>query len=56
MPADHGRKVFAAGQIVLADWRGDAPPKEPNTRRPTVVVAGDGLLSRRIIQMPSWCH
>ena len=27
--------TFAAGQIVLADWRGDALPKE---RRPAVVV------------------
>lgn len=29
--------TFAAGQIVLADWR-DALPKEPNKRRPAVVV------------------
>jgi hypothetical protein len=27
----------AAGQIVLVDWR-DALPKEPNKRRPAVVV------------------
>lgn len=32
-----------AGQIVLADWRGDALPKEPNKRRPAVVVEDDGL-------------
>lgn len=34
-----------AGQIVLADWRGDALPKEPNKRRPAVVVEDDGLFS-----------
>jgi mRNA-degrading endonuclease toxin of MazEF toxin-antitoxin module len=28
---------FAAGQIVLVDWR-DALPKEPNKLRPVVVV------------------
>ena len=28
---------FNAGQIVVADWR-DALPKEPNKRRPAVVV------------------
>ena len=41
MPAD----PFApfAGQIVLADWRGDALPKEPNKLRPAVVVEDDGL-------------
>lgn len=32
-----------AGQIVLADWRDDAMPKEPNKRRPAVVVEDDGL-------------
>lgn len=31
-----------AGQIVLADWR-DGLPKEPNKRRPAVVVEDDGL-------------
>jgi len=30
------------GQIVIADWR-DALPKEPNKRRPAVVVDGDDL-------------
>ena len=29
--------AFAAGQIVLVDWR-DALPKEPNKLRPAVVV------------------
>ena len=29
--------------IVIADWRGDAQPKEPNKRRPAVVVEDDGL-------------
>ena len=33
---------FAAGDIVLADWR-DALPKEPNKRRPAIVVEEDGL-------------
>jgi mRNA interferase MazF len=33
---------FAAGQIVLVDWR-DALPKEPNKRRPAIVVE-DGEL------------
>jgi mRNA-degrading endonuclease toxin of MazEF toxin-antitoxin module len=33
---------FIAGQIVLADWR-DALPKEPNKRRPAVVVEETGL-------------
>jgi mRNA interferase MazF len=33
---------FAAGQIVLVDWR-DALPKEPNKLRPAVVVE-DGEL------------
>lgn len=35
--------ALTAGQIVLADWRGDALPKEPNKRRPAVVVEDDGL-------------
>ena len=33
---------FAAGQIVVADWR-DALPKEPNKLRPTIVVEDEGL-------------
>lgn len=33
--------IFRPGQIVLADWRGDALPKEPNKRRPAVVVEDD---------------
>lgn len=37
--------VLRAGQIVLADWRGDALPKEPNKRRPAVVVEDDGLFA-----------
>jgi len=28
---------------LLVDWRGDAFPKEPNKRRPCVVVEDDGL-------------
>jgi mRNA-degrading endonuclease toxin of MazEF toxin-antitoxin module len=34
-----------AGQVVLADWRGDALPTEPNKRRPAVVVEEDGLFA-----------
>jgi mRNA interferase MazF len=30
------------GDIVIVDWR-DAKPKEPNKRRPAVVVDGDAL-------------
>jgi mRNA interferase MazF len=37
--------MFQAGQIVLADWRGDARPKEPNKIRPAVVVEDDGLFA-----------
>lgn len=33
---------LTAGQIVLADWR-DALPKEPNKRRPAVVVEDSEL-------------
>jgi mRNA interferase MazF len=35
--------TLLAGQIVLADWRGEALPKEPNKRRPAVVAEDDGL-------------
>jgi len=50
MPADPASPTFQAGtfhagQIVLADWRGDALPKEPNKRRPAVVVEDDGLFA-----------
>ena len=34
--------AFAAGQIVIADWR-DALPKEPNKLRPPIVVEDDRL-------------
>ena len=34
--------AFAAGQIVIADWR-DALPKEPNKLRPAIVVEDDRL-------------
>jgi len=33
---------LAAGQIVLVDWR-DALPKEPNQRRPAVIVEDSDL-------------
>jgi mRNA interferase MazF len=42
MPA---AQQFFAGQIVLADWRGDALPREPNKRRPAIVVEDDGLFA-----------
>lgn len=45
MPAETAPLVLHAGQIVLADWRGDALPKEPNKRRPAVVVEDDGLFA-----------
>jgi mRNA-degrading endonuclease toxin of MazEF toxin-antitoxin module len=45
MAADKIPSIFQAGQIVLADWRGDAKPKEPNKRRPAVVVEDDGLFA-----------
>ncbi len=45
MPADQPSVVFRAGQIVLADWRGDARPKEPNKLRPAVVVEDDTLFA-----------
>jgi mRNA-degrading endonuclease toxin of MazEF toxin-antitoxin module len=35
-------KKPTAGQIVLVDWR-DALPKEPNKRRPAVVIEDSGL-------------
>lgn len=34
--------AFSAGQIVLVDWR-DALPREPNKRRPAIVVEDDEL-------------
>jgi len=36
--------AFAAGQIVIADWR-DALPKEPNKQRPAVVVEDTELFA-----------
>jgi mRNA-degrading endonuclease toxin of MazEF toxin-antitoxin module len=45
MPADSASLSIYAGQIVLADWRGDALPKEPNKLRPAVVVEDDGLFA-----------
>ena len=45
MPGEDENLVLRAGQIVLADWRGDTLPKEPNKRRPAVVVEDDGLFS-----------
>jgi len=45
MPARSPPLILKAGQIVLADWRGDAKPKEPNKRRPAVVIEDDGLFA-----------
>src|ERR1051325_11112278 len=45
MPAEGSPLVLRAGQIVLADWRGDARPREPNKRRPAVVVEDDVLFA-----------
>jgi uncharacterized protein YifN (PemK superfamily) len=45
MPAESEPLALRAGQIVLADWRGDALPKEPNKRRPAVVVEDDDLFA-----------
>jgi mRNA interferase MazF len=42
MPAE---LALSAGQIVIADWRGDALPKEPNKRRHAVVVEDHGLFA-----------
>ncbi len=40
-----GDLSFRAGQVVLADWRGDALPKEPNKRRPAIVIEDEGLFA-----------
>jgi len=45
MPDENPPLVLRAGQIVLADWRGDAMPREPNKRRPAVVVEDEGLFA-----------
>jgi mRNA interferase MazF len=34
---------FKAGDMVIVDWRGGAPPKEPKRLRPAVVVEDDAL-------------
>ena len=41
MPTENAFLGLRAGQIVLAGWRGDARPKEPNKRRPAVVIEVD---------------
>ena len=43
MSTDDAAGGLRAGRIVLADWRGGALPKEPNKRRPAVVME-DGEL------------
>lgn len=54
VPTSDNAPAFRAGDIVLADWR-DALPKEPNKRRPAVVVEDDGLFVpgyRNVILVP----
>jgi mRNA-degrading endonuclease toxin of MazEF toxin-antitoxin module len=36
--------LLRSGQIVLADWRGNALPTEANKRRPAIVVDDEHLL------------
>lgn len=45
MSADPPPLVLTAGQIVLADWQGDALPKEANKLRPAIVVEDDGMFA-----------
>ncbi len=45
MSGENKQLVLGAGQIVLADWRGDARPKEPNQLRPAVVVDNERLFA-----------
>ncbi len=45
MPVERAPLALRAGEIVLADWRGDAVPKEPNKRRPAIVVEDDALFA-----------
>lgn len=45
MPAEPALLALRAGQIVLADGRRDARPKELNTLRAAVVVEDDGLFA-----------
>ena len=43
--ADAGRARPARRQIMLADWRGEARPKEPDKPHPAAVVEDDGLFA-----------
>jgi mRNA-degrading endonuclease toxin of MazEF toxin-antitoxin module len=43
MPADP--VTYHAGDIVLADWRGDVRPSEPNKLRPAIVVEDTALFT-----------
>jgi mRNA-degrading endonuclease toxin of MazEF toxin-antitoxin module len=36
---------LSAGDIVIADWRGDPLPKEPNKLRPAVVIQDETLFA-----------
>lgn len=45
MPTSESKEVLSlrAGQIVLADWRGDGRPGEQNKLRPAIVVDEESL-------------
>lgn len=45
MPTSESKEILSlrAGQIVLADWRGDARPGEQNKLRPAIVVDEESL-------------
>jgi mRNA interferase MazF len=45
MPTETAPLILSAGQIVLADWLGDALPTETNKLRPAVVVEDHGLFA-----------
>jgi mRNA interferase MazF len=45
MPTETAPLILSAGQIVLADWPGDALPTETNKPRPAVVVEDHGLFA-----------
>ena len=55
MPDENAPLFLRAGQIVLADWRGDALPNEPNKLRPAIVVEDSDLFVaayRNVILVP----
>jgi hypothetical protein len=52
MPAEPDVTPLRAGQIVLADWRSDALPKEPNKLRPAAAVVDDRLFALNDCRSP----